>query len=487
MSALRSAQQALTPYDLAALRTFALSIANPPDVRSRAVETIEPAARAFWQTVSAHFTITGSNSATGTVSPVAIMLPAKGELQDNLAITDEAGEGVATLTYYEYLALVMRTVRQLIVASDVSALHRPRLFTLEQSVMNVIRQHLNEATIPLVRQHLSRCLDEIDDLKQHCQSVDGQNQLQTLASFTEALAFNFAIVALIEGSGNRVVTYKRTVVPRMRVTPFSYKVVAYLRDRFRLLLGARPVDLYMKLSNASSAASYHLEVVGPEGMYVARQQVLGIEDELLRLRNLGSETPYYRLRRRLGQRYLHAYFRSVSPDVAQRCILRARFLEVPPGSIARAGVASVANFVLIFLAGTLLSVGSQKQLASDFPALILAFPAVAAAAVGFENLRSALFESTLASRLAVIATIFLSVAASGLYLAQSADLLQAPSPDFVLLTVRDWYWVGLTSASFFVSAFAIYKWFTNSHAFMALATRPVHRLAESGDPQFEGG
>jgi hypothetical protein len=238
------------------------------------------------------------------------------------------------------------------------------------------------------------------------------------------LRTHYAIVCFIrcDSQGRFLVNYEMTVIPQVKQRPSLWRnPYGHVKARLRVLLGARPVVVDISLRTAGTARSYHAMIVASDDMYLNNQQLVDPSRILTDLEAEEAPTKAYtRFRSRNGQSYAHFYARFVpqTRDGMHSPRLRVEFHETPPGSLFRAAVAAGSGFLLIWLIALFLSQGGD--LGTDAPAFLLVFPAVAAAWLGFETPRDRLFEGTLASRLSLVCTTIASIAASGLYMGQTA-------------------------------------------------------------------
>ena len=311
--------------------------------------------------------------------------------------------------------------------------------------------------------------------------------------WSEGCPQHYALVAStpVPPSGRFIIRYKRTLIPELELSPDIDKGSRtrwqrirawplYLRGWLRVLFGTRPVSVTVSLDNAWSCQSYHVRVQAPEGFYLARQKswrprsTRGKTVPPLMAKN--APTPvHYRFRRRLGQPYAHFYGRFFPPPIEgeRRPKLQLDFFEVPPSSDFSAAIAGISCFGLIWLVGFVMS--RTPDLGSDVPAFLLVFPGVAASWIGFEAPAHRLFEDTLCARLSLVLTALLSVAASGLFLLNTAKLTmfdQAMPHKSSVLGVSRLFWAILTALSFFNAAYLLYRWYRNAWRFKHLAERP---------------
>lgn len=168
---------------------------------------------------------------------------------------------------------------------------------------------------------------------------------------------------------------RHLLAPRTRTmlrvpTSSSGALVLKFENALRTIYGMPPSDINYPLSKAFRAGSYHLEIMGFEGSYLARQRYYPAA---------GTEVRYRRFRSRRGQRYAHVYLRGLeattmpgakgwdeSPHVA------VEFEERPPGSFAPAAFSSLAATLVLNVASRMSVHPSQGP--TDIVALMLAAP-----------------------------------------------------------------------------------------------------------------
>lgn len=458
----RSLRDRFTAEQLAGFTELAL---DPRKLRGRLNEEIEVRRRVLRQRVQTILEIPEGKQEQ--VMLVPILSPLKGELQDDLAILID-DEPIATLPHHEYLVLITAIMDTLLTPTPGSLRSTETLLLKRESKRAVktiaTRRRLTKAELKKV----GKSADRIKDLAKR-----GGDSLILAAILLRRLANNYMIVGIVpKGDDNRTrrtISYERYLIPSLKLKSTK----AFLG----LLLGSRPKHISLDLNNAATAHSYHLLVMGPEGTYVGWQN---LTDSTGLMRNTSSREkltqPYGRLRRRLGQRYLHLYMRSVPAKLAQQLRLDVKFFEVPPGSLAGAALAAAANFALVLLIALILPdaygpPGSANPLGSDFPALILAFPAIAGAFVGYDSKTTALVGGTLSSKLSSLATITLSLAASGLFMAQQTGAMHS-SISYGVLGIHDGWWQLIVVGAMINTFAAAYTWLARTLAYYWLAHRP---------------
>ncbi len=324
--------------------------------------------------------------------------------------------------------------------------------------------------------------------------------LKLAAQLIKKLSSHYAVVAAVPCpvDGRFVVSYERMMTPTLALAPWSEGILSWMKARARLLLGSRPVDFSISLDNAWTTQSYHLVIDCQDGVFVGVQEAQGLvgyldahwNDRQSRLEQsfalektsplleLTTPPPYYRFRRRAGQRYAHFYTRFFPepreklPDGERIPDVRFRFYEVPPGSVFRALIAAAAAALLIWLIGFVTS--REPDPGTDVPAFLLVFPAVAAAWLGFDSQPRRLLEGTLAARLSLLATVLCSIAASGLFMVYKAGLplLQwKVPPDMQILGITSTAWSVLMLLAVLNASTTGYAYLARTWEFIHLSAR----------------
>jgi hypothetical protein len=470
--------------DFLRARIFALGILRPEQLIQRIVDEYEAGRRSLSQRESIEVQIprrllempTKKGRRKAIEPPRTIWFPMlidpKGTLHDNLDFQDEHGDGTHSLSYREYLELAATVLRDLLLAA-----YR-QVTDAEESLPAVALEAEREALVAIFQRRtaLPSTSSEAADRIEH---LPGGNPvwLRFAADFVEKLTVHYATVVPVHPSetGRFSVTSTQTIIPRMRLS--TRRVRAF----FETALGARPVDVTIPVATAGRCQSYHLRMAGPAGTYLGKQELIGSEHVLATKAYDAPTSPYFRFRRRLGQPYAHFYTRFFPPVEANgtKPEVRLTFLETPPGSIFRAAATAMVTAALIWLVGVLAFPGGQA--ASDVPAFLLVFPAAAAAWLGIEAPTGRLFEGTLASRLHLLLTAIVSIAASGLFMVYKRKLtgfhVQLPY-HISILGVRQWPWAVLVVAAILDAAVAIYQCGMDVWAFNHLSSREHDGAAE---------
>lgn len=523
-------------------RIFASAVIYPAHVRQRLTERYDPGQRTLTQFVTidaqlpsrdvqrllnsadtatlqkpgipAQRTTTSNDVAEGgrtdaadaTQHPAVILFPVlvprKGEMVDNLRVLAADGSAVPVLSYRQYLQLVAKVLRTLL---DIA---------YGEDISNGRHSDALEAERTALQAVMRRATTKSDEANDHEGSnalyraahANGRPELanpaalKLAAQLIKKLSSHYAVVAAVPCpvDGRFVVSYERMMTPTLTLAPWSEGILSWMKARARLLFGSRPVDFSISLDNAWTTQSYHLVIDCQDGVFVGVQKAQDLvgyldahwNDRQARLEQsfalektsplleLTTPPPYYRFRRRAGQRYAHFYTRFF-PEPREKLSngdripdVRFRFYEVPPGSVFRALIAATAAALLIWLIGFVAS--REPDPGTDVPAFLLVFPAVAAAWLGFDSQPRRLLEGTLAARISLLATVLCSIAASGLFMVYKAGLpfLQWKVPaDMQILGITSMAWSVLTLLAVLNASTTGYAYLARTWEFIHLSTR----------------
>lgn len=426
-----------TPVSLVQAKIFATAILTPSSIRQRVTEHYIPGQRTLRQSVRVEMQIPlnlfrkPASEATTTAKSrnappdyqtdiplhLPVVIPSKGELHDSFVLENVDGSAVPTLSYTQYLQVTAGVLRALLMKAysktDFRELPAEAKDAEERALLAIIQRR--GTGVP------DTSVDYINNLQ-----ARDRTALRMVAKLVEKLSTNYALLASVHCSADQrvVLRYEQTLIPEMKLTKArSGQVILWCKDRLRILLGARPVDLSVSIRHASTCQSYHLLVDSADGLYLAEQELsVNIADYFAGKKPVRGVPPYYRFRRRLGQTYSHFYARYFPEQRSDEPSPYARFtyFEVPPGSIFRAAVTSISGAGLVWIVGYVLS--RKSDVGTDAPALLLAFPALAAAWLGFEAPSRRLLEATLTARLSLMITALTSIAGSGLFMVYRSGL-----------------------------------------------------------------
>jgi hypothetical protein len=152
--------------------------------------------------------------------------------------------------------------------------------------------------------------------------------------------------------------------------------------------------------------------------------------------------------------------------------IRFKFYEVPPGAALRAAVTAMTCLAIVWMVAIINSQFSDPG--SDVAAWLLAFPAAAATWLGFDSPTQRLLDGTMSSRLLLIVTAVISIAASGVFMwhkAASGQPFPVLPAGWTVLGVNDTYWAILVTSSVVNAAIAGYKCALRAWEYLKLMTR----------------
>lgn len=512
---------------------FTRMILEPAEFQQRIVEDYRPSQRTLQKRVAISVQIrsqiahrpAGSREQTDGAPGLAgssvyypVVLPPKGVLYDDFRVYDANGGALPTLSYREYLHIAASALHLLLAVAcnappdklpeDVAECERQAIWGLisRRDAERDTRDSHGAADAGSV------AVPTGDELAESLRALvptpptdePGNNRwqaIETAAQLVEVLCSRYAIVALVslETTTRFALSYECTLIPELDLAPqLSVKYVPArvrrtlhtMKTRLNVLLATRPVDVKVTLDNAWNCESFHVLVHCPDGLYLANQELIVARGYLSRTAPGAPTRPYIRFRKRLGQPYAHFYCRYFPPpktarrDQDGKVLVEAertprlilQFHEVPPGSVCRAALAAIASAVLVWIIGYGLGHLRSGVLETDAPAILLAFPGIAASWMGFDATTNRLFEGTLTARLSLAWTASISLVATALYLLHqklggSAGHAVAPVK-ITLLGVSSWPWVLLTALALFNASYLTYRWGINSWRFRYLAQRP---------------
>lgn len=170
-------------------------------------------------------------------------------------------------------------------------------------------------------------------------------------------------------------------------------------DGVRHLIGIQSADVAFPLANAARTTSYHLQLKGPERMYMGQQYLEHPDGQAL------SESEAQLIEHVMvppvGQRHAHLYIRNGGGHGPVS--YRARFYERTPGSMAIAMLTSAAAFA-VTLVIALNRISHPNGDSSGLLQILLAFPIAIAAVSGLAS-NNSIWGGVLASRVSTGVTI----------------------------------------------------------------------------------
>lgn len=467
-------------------KLFALAISAPAELRQRVVEEYTPTRRTIEQQVSISVQVprrylteqNASRQLERILFP--ILVPSKGEVQDNLSIFSADGSQLSAFSYRESLQLNAAILRLLLLGayniSPSGGLNEDARRAELLGLLAMMRR----------RDPKNPQLLEDESAENAILGLKAPNDasLKLAAAFVRKLRARYVIVVpvAIDQDQRFFIRYTRSLIPELRLSNERNTRMSRHLGRLQVALGARPVDVTIAVENAPTCQSYHLIVTGSDDLYITRQNPLDFEGVLTRQARGAPTKPHCRFQRRLGQPYAHFYARYFSePEKDETPRVRFQYAEVPPGSMLRALITGIASLFLIWLVGFVISkscnsVGATCDPGTDAPAFLLAFPAIVATWLGFDAPTRRLLEGTLAARISLILTAMLSIGAAGLFMLYKVfkEEFSVSLPYGVaVLGVTEAYWAAIVLLALANVVIIAYKYKIRNRSFTSLSGRPV--------------
>lgn len=465
-------------------QVFAMAIVEPTLIRRRVVDNYTLQGRTLGQstTVDMHIParvskpkvepdVMEGNGGAALYLPTAVV--PKGVLLDGFRVVGSGGETMTCLSYREYLMLVASTLRVLLTSA----------YRLKPGdLLPEVARTAEYAALAAIIQRKSSCGHAQADLTaaDAIAELDVPNVPPKMMArlFVLHLISHYAVVVLVTPpeTGRFSFNWSQVYIPDLKLAKAKDRRFS-LGGWTQIGLGAKPVELTLDIAGAGSAQSYHLHVTAPEGLYLGRQEAVGVQNLLERKAADAPTLPHCRFRRRLGQPHAHFYSRYMPRATAsEQPRVRFRFFEVPPGTLMRAAVTALACAAIVWIVAFVSA--DNPTVDTDAPAFLLAFPALAAAWLGFEAPSQRLLEGTLATRICLVVSAILSISSSGLFMAHKANSGQDSNwptlPDGVtILGVSDVSWAVLTGVAIVNATLISYKYFVRTWEYMRLASRPI--------------
>lgn len=422
--------QDLTPDEVA---LFVKALVNPSEILSRIGQSVSPLSRAF--KVRVVYTLEKPAEMAGNQAFFPLVISRKGTLHDDFHVRGADDGEMPTLSYRQYLKVVQAAMLSLMTVAGVGVDYEN---ALRREVMNMIagRAPISAQDVTEVDKLCLRMLGLRD-------SATNPDAVDVAVMVFIQLVYNYAILVPVRWETDEANELQVTVLTREERYIIS---LTHLSDRSKNLahwvkretsagLGLAPTQFEFVLDEAHRGGSFHFEFMGPEGTYLARQEIDATKI---------SPSAYSRFQSRLGQRYCHVYLRNFSTidDTPPRVVLA--FEERMPGSISAAFASAVAAAVLILVAS--LSNRLSIHLDGDVVAVLLAFPGAAAAWAGLER-STPLYGGSLAARLSTLVTSMMSLVAASAYLIGTGELgkVEKHVPTILSLVQSHGLWTWLTA------------------------------------------
>jgi hypothetical protein len=371
---------------------------------------------------------------------VPLIVPAKGEVLDGLRVFDDRDGRVSTLTVTNQIVFSLAVLRMFVNFGSPTALPA-YMKELEPEVIRLLRR-ATPAADKMVRA-LVRKVNALPGMPKEENRVLGfgsmlsaLNRWQPICATVPAEA-----VAKLEWPYLRRLRLERRFVGVIGPAPsFARGRIATMVDLLRMALDVRLAPIYVPLANAVRSASYHLQVAGPEGTYLAGQAILGRRPQSSRAS----------LQPRRGQRRAHLYARDFR--LSDGTHLATEFHERAPGSLASASLAALAAALVVGVLA-MREVFSPILSSASVPlaSTLLAVPIGVAALAGIDPSKEKKHPSLL-SRFVSLSTILTSLLGFGLIvLSTTLDIEQD-------VTARLWTFMAFVSTG--VAIVSCVSWFT---------------------------
>jgi hypothetical protein len=232
----------------------------------------------------------------------------------------------------------------------------------------------------------------------------------------------------------------------------------------RVAMGVSSARILWPLENAAAARSYHLETLGPQDTYLARQAIVhSVSGDAQ-----STVSVQQRALQRRGQRYSHLYIHDRREDPLRPLTYVAVFYERPPGSIAPATLSAFASLTLLLIAAIARQT-KQIDIHADLVAVLLAVPVVISAWTGFER-SGGPFGRSLGAKASQVCTMVLSIAGAAWY-------VLGPHPESNAEFAVHWTdrpgtitWILIVSASLYAFLMSAASWFIRAHVYRHFLT-----------------
>ena len=385
--------------------TFYQAIVEPQSMYIRITESVQPLVRSLAVRTAYSFSHLDSLAQRNVVVP--LMLQTRGALLDDLAVFDSDGHRVSTMGRTATLVFQLACLRFIVeqMGSEATA-------SYAASVEVDVARFLSSFQ-PADLGRLNHLADSIFVLPCDTGREEYRRSINRLLRRLRRY-YPIMVQSCWPANVGALCPPQRFTVERRTTAHLladgGTGVSRYLnniRDDVRRIMGIRPAIIAMPLVNADRSASYHIQMRGPEGSYLARQRIAtfpsGLSPDLSQ-----SEVEW---RDRLGQRMSHLYVRNGQGYSSRYYV--CHFFERMPGTLGNSTMSGLAAAVLILIAGwTRLAHVTAGP--TDIVAVLLAFPAVAGAWLGLSQ-STQLYGGVLMARISLVVTIAVSLIASTYY------------------------------------------------------------------------
>lgn len=415
---------------MSALRVYVVGAMRPHLLRMRTTERLTPQSRSLLRETTHELQLPAGASAI-----VPVLLLEKGYLQDFREVSDAAGKSLSVLTFFESTALALAVIERMVKSGFDRDWDPSQITAYRAHEDRILRAIGSRSLDENEAQNLTRALDGLSRLKP---SSDHPSRIDEAGLLITLLHKYYAVCVELPGSasGLQIVNIRDHVIPKSNMRDPSKRSLAGLAGLIRSMTGSRPARYWVSCRLAMFARSYHLELVGPDGLYLARQRFFHPDRDVLE-----GAGVYDRWTSRRGQRFAHLYLRAAHRYRGE-IVAQFGFIERPPGSLAFATVAAFATSSVITLAW--LAPPESERYLPFLAATLLTFPAASAVIAGF-NAPSNFVGVMAFSRIGVAANLAIAIGASAMIVLQPS-LLAFALVASVLNTLFLAYWWLLRSA-----------------------------------------
>lgn len=340
---------------------------------------------------------------------VPLLLVSRGRLEHGLRFSREDTR-VSSLSHVQSAAYAIRCVRALVEQAGKRAVRAYESRSAAHGSLEDEIQKLLTASAPQDPTNVSNAL-----LALPVKRAQDAEFLQAANVILLSLAEQYPICVWVpkDLATNDIhqpirVTVERVVFPELR--PFTTsgprftQRVEGARKRFvqglRTAVGVPTHTIDFPTSSAARTMSYHLTVRGPEGSYLAKQE---LRDEREKGRSVSRSrlmSIRYAMNKRLGQRTGHLYARGGTEF--QSLLYSCKFYERMPGSMSTALVGAAAT-TLVAIAVAVSSLRPHAEV-SGLMQILLAFPLALTATSNFRQ-GAPFWGGDLAARTATFVTV----------------------------------------------------------------------------------
>ncbi|MFB9930851.1 hypothetical protein ACFORO_33220 [Amycolatopsis halotolerans] len=361
-----------------------------------------------------------SRSSSGALL-VPLVITKRGNLFDNLNVTDSSGVMVPTLSQRESRGLLAATLKSMFamaVLESRRASGSADLFSMQprdQNIMWNLIQHVICHGEKLTGQARAHIAEQVDCIELLSQDIPSSWKL-SIRAFCETFAEYYVIAAAPELPGSQALflTYEHDI-PGQNFLDSPYR-------RLRARFGLRPHSIDVSLTRVLQSDSYHFQCPAPEGQYIFDHHI-GVEgtdkwlcqDDFI----IGKEQQYVRMYHQSGRPTAHLYVRTqgdAQPSRNQDFKTRVDFREIPPGALGVSTILSmVSAFIQIFILLTHVGLQTGQHGSTDVTAFLLAAPAFVAIMLGGTVNPMSVAGSSLSTYFGMVSIMMLSLCSALAY------------------------------------------------------------------------